>query len=97
MVRDRWVCEDGVMTKRQLIDEILVVNPSAEPAFLADFDDGELEEYLQRLLLLGAPRITGDAHKYDRYFDKCPAVSTNPPQPKTVGFNQPSLPTALAM
>jgi len=85
------------MTKRQLIDEILVVNPSAEPAFLADFQDGELEEYLQRLLLLGAPRITGDVHKYDRYFENRPAANANPPQPKTVGFNQPSLPTALAM
>ncbi len=37
------------MTKRELIDQITVLNPSAQPAFLADFDGDDLAEYLQHL------------------------------------------------
>ena len=37
------------MTKRELIDQITVLNPSARPAFLADFADEDLAEYLQHL------------------------------------------------
>ena len=37
------------MTKRELIDQITVLNPSARPAFLADFGDEDLAEYLQHL------------------------------------------------
>lgn len=37
------------MTKRQLIDEILEFNRSAEPGFLARFDDPDLAEYLRHL------------------------------------------------
>jgi hypothetical protein len=44
------------MTKRQLIDEILAVNRSAEPAFLAQFGDQQLEEYLQHLRTALSPR-----------------------------------------
>jgi hypothetical protein len=38
------------MSKRQLIDEILVFNASAEPAFLAEFDPSDLREYLSKLV-----------------------------------------------
>ncbi len=62
------------MTKRQLIDEIVTINRSAEPAFLSKFDDVDLEEYLQHLLLAQVPRATGDPHQYDHYFEGCPAV-----------------------
>ncbi len=42
--------EEGiVMTKRQLIDEIVSINRSAEAGFLAEFSDGELVEYLDSL------------------------------------------------
>lgn len=37
------------MTKRQLIDEIRTINQTADPAFLARFPDGELDEYLRHL------------------------------------------------
>lgn len=66
------------MTKRQLIDEIVTMNRSAEPAFLSKFDDIDLEEYLQHLLLAQEPRMTGDPHQYDHYFEGCPAVSAQP-------------------
>ena len=44
------------MTKRRLIDEIVSVNRSAKPAFLAGFDDYELDDYLQHLRLAQGPR-----------------------------------------
>ena len=44
------------MTKRQLIDEIVSLNHSAEPAFLARFQDAELDQYLGRLRVIGLPR-----------------------------------------
>ncbi|OPX24824.1 MAG: hypothetical protein B1H04_01370 [Planctomycetales bacterium 4484_123] len=37
------------MTKRELIDEITHLNPSAPPAFLAEFEPEDLAEYLRRL------------------------------------------------
>ena len=37
------------MTKRELIDRITRLNPSAAPGFLAGFDDTDLAEYLQHL------------------------------------------------
>ncbi len=40
------------MTKRQLIDEIIHINQSAEPGFLSEFDDVELAEYLRHLLCI---------------------------------------------
>ena len=69
------------MTKRQLVDEIVSINQSAKPGFLAKFDDVELDEYLQHLLLAQSPRLTGDPHRYDHYFAGCPAVAAAAPQP----------------
>ncbi len=37
------------MTKRELIDQIMSLNKSAEPDFLAEFDERELREYLRQL------------------------------------------------
>jgi hypothetical protein len=37
------------MTKRELIDEILLLNATADPAFLARFDTSDLSEYLHAL------------------------------------------------
>jgi len=60
------------MTKRQLIDEIVCINHSAQPGFLAQFSDGELDEYLHHLHRLRTPRLSGDIHRYDRYFENVP-------------------------
>jgi len=43
------------MTKRELIDEITELNPTAMPAFLARFEDSQLAEYLDHLKWLGPP------------------------------------------
>jgi hypothetical protein len=37
------------MTKRELIDQIQRFNPTAKPAFLADFEEEELMAYLHQL------------------------------------------------
>lgn len=44
------------MTKRELIDEILIINRSAKPAFLAEFGVEDLGEYLQHLHVASTPR-----------------------------------------
>ena len=56
------------MTKRQLIDEIVSINPTAEPGFLARFEDGQLDEYLCHLRVLRTPRLTGNPGPYEKYF-----------------------------
>ncbi len=37
------------MPKRQLIDDIRQINPTAQPQFLAQFKEPELKEYLDHL------------------------------------------------
>ncbi|WP_428938958.1 hypothetical protein [Fontivita pretiosa] len=37
------------MTKRQLIEQIRQINTSAQPQFLAQFDDAALKQYLEHL------------------------------------------------
>ena len=71
------------MTKRQLIDEILTINGTAKPRFLAQFDDGQLNEYLTHLQVLETPRLTGDASRYEKYFRNCPTVPVHRPQWRT--------------
>ena len=56
------------MTKRQVIDEILAMNPSAQPEFLARFADDDLGQYLAHLQEAHRPRLTGDAGRYEKYF-----------------------------
>jgi len=46
------------MTKRQLIEEITHLNPTAKPAFLAAFGDEDLAEYLQHLQWVDQPPNT---------------------------------------
>lgn len=38
------------MTKREIIDEIIKLNPSASPQFLAGFSERELADYLGQLV-----------------------------------------------
>lgn len=57
------------MTKRQMIDEIMELNRSAQPEFLAAFDDDDLGEYLEHLHWLASPvQMTGNTSQYDKYF-----------------------------
>lgn len=44
------------MTKRELIDDIMSLNPSAEPGFLAEFNAADLQRYLDKLIWLQEPR-----------------------------------------
>jgi hypothetical protein len=67
-----------MMTKRQTIDEIMVINQSAEPEFLARFSDEQLNEYLEHLHVLHTPRLSGNPRRYDAYFENCPKVSSRP-------------------
>lgn len=66
------------MTKRQLIDEIVTINHSAEPGFLAKFDDCELDDYLRHLHLARTPRLSAEPNRYDRYFENCPTIAVHP-------------------
>jgi len=56
------------MTKRQIIDDIIVSNPTAPPEFLAQFDQDDLLQYLRHLEVVKTPSLTGDASRYGRYF-----------------------------
>lgn len=79
------------MTKRELIDEIMNFNRTAEPEFLARFDDADLDEYLQHLRSLSRQVLVGDSSRYARYFDThaeadartaaSTAVLDTPPEP----------------
>lgn len=66
------------MTKRQLIDEIVSLNSTAQPAFLARFEDMDLSEYLQHLKNARTPRLSGDPHRYDKYFHAAQDASYPP-------------------
>ena len=65
------------MTKRQLIDEILEINPTAKAESLAPFEDEILHQYLERLRAARAPRLSGDPHRFDRYFAARVAAPAN--------------------
>ncbi|KAA0216621.1 MAG: hypothetical protein DYG94_09105 [Leptolyngbya sp. PLA3] len=54
----RWEDTD-VLSKGQLIEQILVLNPGATLEFLADFSVNELSQYLNHLLWLQQPRTGG--------------------------------------
>ena len=57
------------MTKRELIDQILALNLSARPEFLAKFTHDDLSEYLDHLHARRRPRLSGDARRYEKYFN----------------------------
>ena len=63
------------MTKRELIDQILQLNHSARPEFLARFPDGELDDYLQHLERARTPRLSGAKDCYDKYFANLPKMA----------------------
>ena len=65
----------ATMTKRQLIDTIVSMNHTAEPGFLAQFADTQLDDYLRHLQTAQAPRLSGDPHRFDHYFDGRPSVA----------------------
>ena len=71
------------MTKRQLIDEIVTINHTASPRFLAKFGDAELCEYLAHLRVLSTPRLSGNAERYEKYFRDCPTIPATRPQWRT--------------
>jgi hypothetical protein len=68
------------MTKREMIDEILAINLSAEPQFLARFADEQIFEYLTHLRVLSTPRLTGNADRYEKYFRNFPKSAGTRPQ-----------------
>lgn len=82
------------MTKRELIDEIVTINRTAEPAFLAHFEDSELNEYLNHLRVLRQPRLTGNSRRYDRFFENCPKISVQTP-PSAVALAEPPAEEAI--
>jgi len=66
------------MTKRELINEIVATNRSAEPEFLAQFADSDLRDYLQHLQELRKPKLEGNPSRYDRYWRNCPTIPSPP-------------------
>ncbi len=44
------------LTREQLVDRIMTLNPTATNEFLARFGDDDLEDYLQRLNRAAGPR-----------------------------------------
>jgi len=68
------------MTKREMIDEILAINASAEPQFLARFADDQIFQYLTHLRVLSTPRLTGNADRYEKYFRNLPKTAGTRPQ-----------------
>jgi hypothetical protein len=77
------------MTKRQLIDEIVTANRTAEPSFLAQFDDADLREYLRHLRWARQPRLTGNVHRYEKYFKNRGENSAPPSAAEPQPFDPP--------
>jgi hypothetical protein len=61
------------MTKRELIDAIQALNATADAGFLARFEEDDLEAYLGKLHWARSPRLTGDAGRYEKYFQSASA------------------------
>ena len=66
------------MTKRQLIDEIVTMNRSAPPSFLAKFNTGDLREYLDHLALARQPRLRTNAAQRGKYLQAVAAAAMSP-------------------
>jgi hypothetical protein len=56
------------MTKRQLIDEITMRNPTAKTDFLARFEEADLGAYLEHLIVSRRPRLSSGGNRYAKYF-----------------------------
>ena len=79
------------MTKRQLIDQILSLNETAEPGFLAQFQDRELDEYLVHLTRAKMPRgrSPGTCRRRDLHEHVRPGKFTSEPVPVIVSRREP--------
>ncbi len=59
------------MTKRQMIvEQIVSINRSASAEFLDQFNQSDLETYLQHLQDLRQPKLMGNCRRYEKYFTK---------------------------
>ena len=67
------------MCKRELIDEIIQINASACPAFLAQFQRDDLDDYLRHLKITQTPRPLS----FQRLATEIPASAQPPPLPPT--------------
>jgi len=67
------------MTKRQIIDEIIDSNPSAEPGFLAQFEQNDLLAYLRKLHILAAPRLISNVLESDLKIPELAALAISEP------------------
>ncbi len=73
------------MTKRQMIDEIITMNTSADPGFLAEFDSDDLSAYMNKLRRAIREENAGTARKrqYSPYVhrqsDEGEFVAVDPP------------------
>ena len=47
------------LTREQLVDRIITLNPTATPEFLARFEEDSLDQYLRRLATASGPRGRG--------------------------------------
>ena len=71
------------MTKRQLIEQITDLNPTAKPAFLAEFKDADLAEYLQHLRWADQPQYPWQTAQGSSRRDR-PAAESMPAEPAVV-------------
>jgi len=62
------------MTREQVVDQIMSINPSASSGFLSQFEAGELGMYLRHLLSAQEPR--GRSSRWARP-DDAPAIMTS--------------------
>jgi len=66
----RAVVSTAALSRQQVVDEIIEINPSASADFLAQFDDDLLRKYLDHLHYTQGPRGSGS---WDRPND-APAI-----------------------
>ena len=98
------------MTKRELIEEITGLNPTAKPAFLAEFGESDLAEYLQHLCWARQRRrqrqadrtlgTTAVASRGEALAERSPSDGTRPPAqaaepPEPVGVAAEEAPSTL--
>ena len=78
------------MTKRQIIDEIILLNRTAKPQFLAQFNCDEVDAYLRHLQLAQTPRLTATQGQYAKYFENVPASKAAEGAPSSASSGQDS-------
>ena len=86
------------MTKRQLIDEITHLNPTAGAAFLADFEDSDLAEYLEHLQWVASPPAQPATPTESAHDAEALAAQAGPPpgEPLTAGVADAREPSSFA-